>query len=326
MDSRLNVLRLQLADLQSRRYDPADPAALVRRDDDALRVRGILRHQAKPPHEQWMHAGKAKVAATKAAEALKNAAPPARSVTKLAGGKMGKVELVEYEDGTKRVRKSTRSWSGHDFKGRPYRVTARAQLDAEELAVRVMEAAGARAPRVQRLKAGQIEMDFVEGRPTSDKWGRAALDSSGRVEREYLALVQSDDGKRMGLADVLMNNFDRHDGNWLVGDDNRLVGIDHGLSWALTGDVDRAPGQQAGPDGLDTRPDGHYADKPPRYARWRDNDLTADDVRVVRRRLLALKPEFERLGRLDWLQFSLARLDLVAAHAKGTRNLIAGTS
>lgn len=43
-------------------------------DDARLRERGIeLRHPAKPPHEQWMHAGKAKVAAKKAAAALKAA-------------------------------------------------------------------------------------------------------------------------------------------------------------------------------------------------------------------------------------------------------------
>lgn len=40
-------------------------------DDARLRERGIeLRHPAKPPHEQWMHAGKAKAAAKKAAAAI----------------------------------------------------------------------------------------------------------------------------------------------------------------------------------------------------------------------------------------------------------------
>lgn len=249
------------------------------------------------------------------------------SSTPLAGGTMGKVELVEFKDGTRAVRKQTRTWNARDEDNRPYRVTGRQQADAEELAAQVMAAAGARGPWIRRDKASQFDMEYIDGRTTEDFWGRIAKGGDDVVEptvSEYVSLIRSDQGKRLGLADVLMNNFDRHQGNWIVTGDGSIVGIDHGLAWALTGEPDRAPMREVGPANIGHHPDTHYADAYPRAGQFRDNDLTPADVDVVRRRLEGLRGEFERLDRLDWFDYTMARLDIVGRHAKGTRNLIAG--
>jgi hypothetical protein len=265
---------------------------------------------------------------TKRVPVRKSALPRVSSSTPLAGGTMGSVDLVEFDDGTKAVRKRTRTWNARDEDNRPYRVTGRQQADAEELAAHVMTAVGARGPWIRRDKATQFDMEYIDGRTTEDFWGRIAKGGDdGTVERtvdEYVSLIHSDQGKRIGLADVLMNNFDRHQGNWLVTDDGSLVGIDHGLAWALTGKPDRAPMREAGRPNIGDHPDTHYADAYPRAFQFRDNDLTPADVGVVRQRLEALRGEFERLGRQDWFDYTMARLDIVGQHAKGTRNLIAG--
>src|SRR5690606_41849629 len=55
----------------------------------------------------------------------------------------------------------------------------------------------------------------------------------------------------------------------------------------------------------------------------KDNPLTPADVEEIRRRLNELRPDFAHMGRESWLDYALAVLDLLAGHAKGTRNLIA---
>jgi hypothetical protein len=58
---------------------------------------------------------------------------------------------------------------------------------------------------------------------------------------------------------------------------------------------------------------------------WQDNDLTAADIAWMRGNISALRPDFAAAGRDDWLDFSLARLDQLAEHARGTADRVVPT-
>jgi hypothetical protein len=55
---------------------------------------------------------------------------------------------------------------------------------------------------------------------------------------------------------------------------------------------------------------------------WADNPLHPEDAAEIRRRVAALRPEFERLGHEDWHDFMLARLDPIEKHAAATERTI----
>jgi hypothetical protein len=118
---------------------------------------------------------------------------------------------------------------------------------------------------------------------------------------------------RMGLLDVLLNNTDRHAGNWMIDPDNNIAAIDHGLAFK-NDDVERSSARNSPFVGLfvDTWT-GEYLDT---------NPLTRLDVEQIRGDLEKIRPRFEQLGRGDWFGQVELRLERLAARATGYRPLL----
>ncbi|WP_036553025.1 hypothetical protein, partial [Nocardiopsis sp. CNS-639] len=57
---------------------------------------------------------------------------------------------------------------------------------------------------------------------------------------------------------------------------------------------------------------------------WIANPLTRADIRFLRARLAGLSGEFARLGRSDWFDEMMERLDMLANNARGTTGLFSG--
>lgn len=176
------------------------------------------------------------------------------------------------------------------------------EVDGEVLGPRVLEAVGLRSPATVKLSDTQIVQEHVSGTVGSElvPWG---LQPGPDV-------VDSPDGMLLGLADVLMANSDRNDGNWIRTDDGRIVGIDHGDAFQPKMVQLLVPGPFT--TNLFTRLDGYV-----------NNPFTSADITVVRARLEALRPEFDALGRGSWHQQMMRRLDQIGRKASGDTNLIA---
>lgn len=140
------------------------------------------------------------------------------------------------------------------------------------------------------------------------------------------------DARRIGLLDVLTENTDRNPGNWFTTSDGQVIPIDQGAGWSPARDRDYPTGGDVAhwPTGF---AEAYTAKVGPGYvpgaaydpshyeAKWIDNDLSPGYVRSLRSKLLDLRAEFERLGRTDWHDRMMTRLDIVASHAKGTVSL-----
>jgi hypothetical protein len=119
--------------------------------------------------------------------------------------------------------------------------------------------------------------------------------------------------------DMLTENFDRNAGNYMISSDGRVTGIDHGFAWH--------PGALAAGSGP-SRPGSFYSGPFVRNfvqirrsgSEWADNDMSAADLTVIRRRLEATRPQFSAAGHTDWHDFAMARLAVIEAHARGTRS------
>jgi hypothetical protein len=92
-----------------------------------------------------------------------------------------------------------------------------AMTDAEELAAKLLAAVGLRSAIVHRTAPTEVYMEHVHGRLGVEVvgWGPAVP----------LAILASDDGRLLGLADAYVLNFDRNDE---VTHDGRVLGVDHG--------------------------------------------------------------------------------------------------
>nr|WP_221374386.1 hypothetical protein [Actinoplanes polyasparticus] len=223
----------------------------------------------------------------------------------LSGGAVGDVRLVTFGDGSQAVQKlAQRTFAG---------VSVKDLTDAEDLAGRLGRAIGAPVPEVVRTNPAEVFMEYIpNARP-----GESALSRFGYgVARggAWEGFLDSDDGRKLGVLDLIIGNGDRHTENWLVREDGTIAGIDHGLSWRST---------TGGPN------------KPPQFTSefagrfyggerntWRDNDLTRADVAWMRQQVEALRPDFVRLGRGDWLDYSLMRLDQIGDRATGTTDRV----
>ncbi|GAA4945782.1 hypothetical protein GCM10023224_31360 [Streptomonospora halophila] len=216
------------------------------------------------------------------------------------GGSDGSTELLQFENGVSAVFKDTEDAT-----------FAVDRADAEQLASLVGRAVGAKVPGVLRIGRYQILMHYLPG--TS---GFTYLD------RPRPMLTDSRSGHILGLLDVLIANGDRNPGNWLDQGDGTVAGIDHGKAWFK---YEFTPEDPTDLDGMAfTEIMGPYYD----FDRneWIDNPLTRADARWLRSRLLPLRSEFTNLGRGDWFDEMMARLDMLAGHASGTADLVTGNS
>lgn len=143
-----------------------------------------------------------------------------------------------------------------------------------------------------------------------------------------ITVVQdTDEGRLLGLFDMLVQNGDRHEGNWLI-TNTGIVGIDH--SHGNTSEISDTEythwtdspfahhfmwGDRETPEGK-----GGYA-----YMGLADNDMHPDDLALIGRRIAAL---YEPGGPLEngpvagspmLREVFESRLAILAARAKGTR-------
>jgi hypothetical protein len=211
------------------------------------------------------------------------------------GGSVAETSLVTYADGTTLIRKVHGHRAANDAD--PVALT-----DAEELAPHVLAAVGLRAAAVHRTAATEVHMEFVHGRIGDDVVAYGATVPS--------EIRDSDEGRVLGLADHLMMNTDRNEGNWIQTDDGHIVGIDHGGAFEHTA-TSSSPFAGALYDATGS--------EPLPAAR---NDFSPADMATVGHRLEALRPEFERLNRGDWHTAMMRRHRQIANAATGTTHHI----
>lgn len=178
--------------------------------------------------------------------------------------------------------------------------------DGDELGALVGDALGLHTPATVR-NGDQLHMEFMPGTV-------GAKVAAWTFEQD--AILDSRDGRLMGLLDVLLVNGDRNSGNWIQRDDGGLTAIDHGFAFEGQG-LTLAYGSPFArrffrPDSGGVGADANY--------RLGDNDMSPSDMIELRRRLEALRVEFDRLGRGGWFEAMMSRMDMVAALARGTES------
>lgn len=240
----------------------------------------------------------------------------------LAGGMPNITRLVTLRSGRKVVRKRSPS----------SRLAIRKrQADAEQLGSVLARAFGLRAPRIYRTSDDVVWMDYIDAPSVARAYQDTPLAQIGQLADRAGFLIASDEGRIAGLVDLMLENNDRHAGNWLLTDQPVL--IDHGMAFGPYIPTTVAPPfvtegdvpslfltTTRGPFAL------HYVTGATgtRHSRWRPNELTKADIAELRARLDRLGDVFDHLGRLDWLRHARDVLDAIEPYATGTRNLIAG--
>jgi hypothetical protein len=151
------------------------------------------------------------------------------------------------------------------------------------------------------------------------------------LARLIMAQQDTDQGRLLGLFDMLTQNTDRHEGNWLVLADGTPVGIDHThLDTSQVTDTeytywtdspfarhfmwgDRIPGEGFGAVAVDG---------------LADNDMSPDDLSLIARRIAALYDEGGAFadgvvaGSPFIEEAIMSRMRMIAAHARGTRRRV----
>lgn len=193
--------------------------------------------------------------------------------------------------------------------------TTAAAVDSEELTALVFDALGLRAPAVARLGPRSLGIEYIDG-----TLGRDLLPRGGALPREIL---ESDDGRLIGLADYLTYGRDRNPQNWIMLEDGRIAAIDFGgnfgdLSASSVLDPD-LPWGLRGEFGAYLRGAKRIGDVPTLAATV---DVSPADLAAIRTRLEALRPEFAAHGREDWFELMMANLDKLEARAVGTRSIL----
>ncbi|MCO5985071.1 hypothetical protein NE235_02995 [Actinoallomurus spadix] len=211
-----------------------------------------------------------------------------------------RVELVTFENGAEAVRKEMK-------------VGKEDQTDREELGALVGHAVEAPVPVVHRDSDLVVYMEYIEGDTLvalyPEAWEPAELD--------HLGYQDTPAARRLGLLDVLIENNDRHNGNLIIGDDGELHGIDHNNAFGER-IVDPEANSFTGDYVSHLRRVGSEWE----YV-WKPNSLTHEDVELLRSRLEALRPEFERRGRQDWYERMMGYFEHIEDNASGTSSLLA---
>lgn len=233
---------------------------------------------------------------TRATERLRFQTPS--DTRQLGGGFSADTSLLTYPDGTRAVRKTF---------GTRFRATAsqrQREVDAEMLAPLVVDTVGVRAAGVAQTGDGEIVMEFIDGQTFAEKYpGFGYGPDRDHWERISAQYTETNDGRLLGLADYLMGNTDRNEGNWIlreVGGRTEISAIDHGYAFFGQRGTDTPAGFFT--EYLrDQGPTGGYALRP-------QVDLNPADLAVVRVRLDALRDRFVEAGRKSWHDAMLRRL------------------
>ena len=228
-------------------------------------------------------------------------------------GAMGETRRFDLADGSSTVyKRQTRDWD----RGGHYPIwTKMEQTDAEELAAITAAALGVRAPAIVRTGDEEIYMELMPGEIGEMRWPHRSSPPKG--------VVIGEQGIRMGLLDTLIENTDRHGGNYLVDVDENLQAIDHGLAFSKTygrepdGRIVRRPVDRINATG-DFALENFVSPSGNLY----DNPLTAADGERLKRIVADLRQEFVDRGRLGWWESMNERATHVAARASGDRDVL----
>lgn len=229
------------------------------------------------------------------------------------GGSMGTVALLDDADGGQLVRKRMAT---------DYFMSGEQQADAEQIMAELGNRTGAPQPDVYRPHARTIYMTRVPGK----------LAEADTPERRAAA-VASPKGRRMAIIDAITSNSDRHDNNWMIEPNGDPKGIDNSLAFSTSrrrGETLRSPDGEILPGEVHSLDSfaAHYPyrtmeiDKESGFGligqgKWLDeHPFPKEELLDVRKELVAMKPQFERLQREDWYKETLERLDALIKRAR----------
>lgn len=198
------------------------------------------------------------------------------------GGDSAYTFRERHESGDVITKDTTRSTTG--------KAEAKRDADAEELGALVGDSLDLRVPAVVRTGPSTLRMEFIEGTEGGGQWRPGLPD-----------FEDTDDGKLLGLLDILTGNPDRSGDNWLILPGGRIASIDMGSAF-------RAPKMTGAQHAFGAR------------LQKASFDIAPADLALIRTRLEALRPEFERLKRGTWHKQMMARLAEVEKRATGTRS------
>lgn len=211
----------------------------------------------------------------------------------VAGASNDGIEILTYADGSKALRK---------YPGRG--VHAEDQNDREELGSLAAAAFGLDSPAVFREPDETILMDYIPGK-------------TGLETRNLDRVVNSPKGRLVALFDSVIENEDRNRGNFIVGKDYNPILLDHGYAWSgsIHGRPMRDPNSIFMKEIMDLN--GKYG-----YEQtYRDLPYTSADLDKARDVMESLRPDFERLGRREWLDNSLTRIERMRRYAVGKEDV-----
>lgn len=197
------------------------------------------------------------------------------------GGAMGYVSRIETTDGRTLVRKIVKD----PYQGADETENAIHQRDADILHAHVADALDLQAPTIA-YRGNTMYMSLMDG--------ELALDAG-----------LTDQGAEVRLLDLLIENGDRNDGNWLIGTNGERQVIDGGLAFQEWSDIAIPP---------------HWGDAMlrgfARNDRWIRNPFTVAQYQHWYDQLAPLRFRFEALGREQWFDRMMHRLDVIWTHAK----------
>lgn len=164
--------------------------------------------------------------------------------------------------------------------------------DSEYLASKVGKALGAPVPTVSRLSDSSVGMEFVKG-DMAGSFNRASaryITGLKRGERKRTAELQG--GRELAMLDTAIKNTGRHGANLMISPDGKsVVGIDHGRAF---------------------NPIKRFADSTAMESAWKSK-FKKQDYQSALEKVRPLKGEFDKLGRSDWYDGMVQRLESKAA-------------
>lgn len=216
---------------------------------------------------------------------------PLKSSMPLGGGLSASVKVEEHEKGSL-VRK--------DFPDSDAIRAPEKQVAAEVLGSQVAHAMGINAPAVHQVGDHSVVMEHVHGKTWAEQHPYSNPPES---------IVDSPQGRMLGLFDVLAANPDRNHGNWMTDEHGNVVGIDHGLafgSWSA---------------GVSSPFAGHLVNA--QGNNWAESiNISPNDMATLKTRLGSLKPSFDASGHTAWHDDMMERLDALAPRAAGTEDVL----
>jgi hypothetical protein len=241
----------------------------------------ILDRKAHAARSSWMNKKPENATEAKLQDAMKSGIKTDK--TPDVEGVQSNTHILTFNDGSKWVRKdlgnSPMSSENIEF-----------NIDKEVLASKVSTALGAGAPEVIKMGPSEIYMPFVNGHAAAaaTQPGGEAWQSAEDDDKYFSKLINSPEGQKIGLLDMLIGESDRHYGNVMITSGGKPVPIDHNDSWGMV------------------NADGSLAYSSPFAAQLEQkvkagkSPFSAADISAAEGRIKALKPEFDKVHEADF--------------------------